>query len=51
MTPWANIWKTEPLSPTSVSVAMPSITTPMWETEEYAMTYLRSVWAMAEKAP
>ena len=30
---------------------MPSITTPMWETEEYAMTYLRSVWAIAEKAP
>ena len=34
MMPCANIWKTEPLSPTSVSVAAPSMTTPMCETDE-----------------
>ena len=51
MIPWANIWKTDPLSPASVSVAAPSITSPMWDTDEYAMTYFRSVWAIAEKAP
>ena len=34
MIPWANIWKTEPFSPASVSVAAPSMTIPMWETEE-----------------
>src|SRR3972149_4493783 len=51
MMPWANIWKTEPLSPASVSVAAPSMTSPMCETDEYAMTYLRSVWAIAESAP
>ena len=30
MMPWANIWKTDPLRPASVSVAAPSMTTPMW---------------------
>ena len=29
MIPWANIWKTAPPSPASVSVAAPSITIPM----------------------
>ena len=51
MMPWANIWKTEPLSPASVRVAAPSMTSPMCETDEYAMTYLRSVCAIAESAP
>jgi hypothetical protein len=51
ITPWANIWNTEPFSPASVSVAAPSMTRPMWETDEYAMTYLRSPCAMAESAP
>jgi len=51
MTPWANIWKTEPFRPASVSVAAPSMTIPMWETDEYAMTYFRSVCAIADKAP
>ena len=39
------------VEPASVSVAAPSITRPMCETDEYAMTYLRSVCAMAESAP
>ena len=51
MTPWANIWKTEPFRPASVSVAAPSMTIPMWETDEYAMTYFRSVCAIADSAP
>ena len=34
MMPCANIWKTEPFSPASVSVAAPSMTTPMCETDE-----------------
>ena len=34
MIPWANIWKTEPSSPGSVSVAAPSMTNPMCETDE-----------------
>ena len=34
MTPWANIWNTEPLSPTPVRVAAPSMTIPMWDTDE-----------------
>ncbi len=51
MMPWATIWKTEPLIPCSVSVAMPSITMPMCETDEYATTYLRSFCDIAENAP
>src|SRR5436309_875817 len=51
ITPWANIWKTEPLRPASVSVAAPSITSPMCETDEYATTYFKSTWAIAERAP
>ena len=51
MTPWANIWNTEPLSPASVNVAAPSMTIPMCETDEYAITYLRSVCAIEESAP
>ncbi len=34
MIPWANIWNTAPFQPTGVRVAAPSITTPMWLTEE-----------------
>ena len=34
-----------------MSVAAPSMTIPMCETEEYAMTYFRSVCAIAESAP
>ena len=34
MIPCANIWNTEPFSPFSVSVAAPSMTTPMCETDE-----------------
>jgi hypothetical protein len=51
MMPWANIWKTDPFSPVAVSVAAPSITTPMCDTDEYAITYLRSVCAIALSAP
>ena len=34
ITPWANIWNTAPLRPASVSVAAPSMTSPMCETDE-----------------
>ena len=34
MIPCATIWNTAPFSPCSVSVAMPSMTMPMCETEE-----------------
>ena len=34
ITPCANIWNTEPLRPASVSVAAPSITRPMCDTDE-----------------
>ena len=51
MMPCANIWKTDPFNPTTVSVAAPSMTTPMCETDEYAITYFRSVCAIALSAP
>ena len=34
MTPWANIWKTAPFSPSTVSVESPRPTMPMCETLE-----------------
>ena len=51
MAPWANIWKTEPLRPSTVPVDSPRQTMPMWETEEYPMTYFKSVWARPTKTP
>ena len=51
MMPWANIWKTDPFNPFTLSVAAPSITTPMCDTDEYAMTYFRSVCESALSAP
>ena len=51
MMPCATIWKTAPFSPCSVSVAMPSMTMPMCDTDEYATTYFRSVCAIALSAP
>ena len=34
MMPWANIWKTAPFRPSTVTVESPSPTMPMWETLE-----------------
>ena len=34
MMPCANIWKTAPFQPSTVSVAAPSMTMPMWLTDE-----------------
>ncbi len=34
---------TAPLMPAAVIEAMPSITKPMWDTDEYATSFLRSV--------
>ena len=45
------IWKIAPFQPLMFSVAAPSMTTPMWLTDEYAMMYLRSFCDMAESAP
>jgi hypothetical protein len=42
MTPWATIPKMAALIPTSVRVAMPSITNPMCPTEENATSRFRS---------
>ena len=49
--PWLNMTATAPLSPAAVPDAMPSITKPMCETDEYATSFLRSVWANATAAP
>ena len=34
MTPWPTIWKMAPCTPCSLSTKMPSVTKPMWLTEE-----------------
>ncbi len=51
MTPWATMPKTAALTPIWVSVEMPSITKPMWPTDEKAIMRLRSVWARQFRAP
>src|SRR4030042_4610246 len=51
MTPGENICSPAPVSPSRFSVANPSITNPMCETDEKPMTYLKSVWTMAMNAP
>ena len=42
MRPWAMLANSAPFTPVGVMVAMPSSTKPMWPTEEYAMSRLRS---------
>ena len=51
MIPWATMPNTAALMPMSVSVAMPSITKPMWATELNAMRRFMSVCARQPKAP
>ena len=51
MRPWATMPKMAALMPKSVSVAMPSITKPMWATDEKAMSRFMSVWARQPRAP
>ena len=51
ITPWENICRPAPVRPSRLRVANPNITKPIWETEENPMTYLKSVWTMAMKAP
>ncbi len=49
--PWATIPMIEALMPMSVSVEMPSITKPMWPTEENAIRRFMSVWARHASEP
>ncbi len=57
MTPWENICIPAPTSPfraftpAAATAANPIMTSPMCETEEKPMTYLKSVWIMAINAP
>ena len=51
MRPWATMPKMAALMPKSVSVAMPSITKPMWATDEKAISRFMSVWARQHRAP
>ncbi len=51
MRPWATMPKMAALMPIGVSVAMASITKPMWATDEKAISRLRSVWARQPSAP
>ena len=49
--PWATMPNIAALMPSGVSVAMPSITKPMWATDEKAMSRFMSVWARQPSAP
>ena len=51
MRPWLIIWRMAPCSPCSVKTKMPSVTKPMWLTDEYATSRLRSGWTSATIAP
>ena len=51
MRPWATMPMIAALMPKSVSVAIPSITKPMWATDEKAMSRFTSVWARQPRAP
>ena len=51
MRPWATMPKMAALKPNGVSVAMPSITKPMWDTDENAISRFMSVWARQQSAP
>ena len=51
MRPWATMPKMAALMPNEVSEAMASITKPMCETEEKAMSRFMSVWARQHSAP
>ncbi len=49
--PCASIMYIAPLLPSGVRLARPSVTKPMWLTDEYATSFLKSVCAMATSAP
>ena len=51
MRPWATMPNIAALMPNWVSVEMPSITKPMWATDENAMSRFMSVWARHPSAP
>jgi hypothetical protein len=51
ISPWAMFATSAPLTPTGVSVAMPSSTKPMWPTLEYATSRFRSVCARQAREP
>jgi hypothetical protein len=51
MRPWATIPMTAALRPNGVSVAMPSMTKPMCDTDENAMSRFMSVCARQQSAP
>jgi hypothetical protein len=51
MRPWATMPNTAALIPNDVRVAMPSITKPMWATEEKAISRFMSRWARHPSAP
>jgi hypothetical protein len=50
ITPWATIPKIAAWMPIVVSVAIPSITNPMWPTDEKAIRRFRSFWARHARA-
>ena len=49
--PWATMPNSAALMPSVVSVEMPSITKPMWATDENAISRFMSVWARQPSAP
>jgi hypothetical protein len=49
--PCATIMNSAPFTAASVIIAAPSTTNPMCETEEYATSFLKSVWLIAHSAP
>ena len=51
MRPWAIMPMIAALMPMSVRVAIPSMTKPMWPTDEYAMRRFMSVWARQASDP
>ena len=51
MRPWATMPNTAALSPKLVSVAMPSMTKPMWATDENAISRFMSVSARQHSEP
>ena len=51
MRPWATMPNIAALMPNSVSVEMPSITKPMWATDENAISRFMSVCARHPSAP
>ena len=49
--PWLICWMMLPFSPFGFSANMPSITNPMWLTDEYATSFFMSGCIIATSAP